>query len=79
MWNPDIDSPIKYLDGWTRVPSNDSYDNAFKVQWEAFLRHVVKDTPFPWNLREGAKGVQLAELGLMSWAERRWVDVPALG
>jgi predicted dehydrogenase len=49
------------------------------VQWEAFLRHVVKDTPFPWNLREGAKGVQLAELGLKSWAERRWVDVPALG
>jgi predicted dehydrogenase len=79
VWNPDIDSPIKYFDGWTRVPSNDSYDNAFKVQWEAFLRHVVKDTPFPWNLREGAKGVQLAELGLKSWAERRWVDVPALG
>ena len=31
-----------------------------------------------WNLLEGAKGVQLAELGLQSWRERRFVDVPAL-
>jgi hypothetical protein len=29
-------------------------------------------------LREGAKGVQLAELGLKSWAERKWIEVPAL-
>ena len=27
---------------------------------------------------KGAKGVQLAELGLQSWRERRFVDVPAL-
>jgi predicted dehydrogenase len=78
VWNPDVDSPIDYQAGWTRVPSNASYDNAFKVQWELFLKHVVTGSPFPWNLFEGAKGVQLAELGLKSWAERRWVDVPAL-
>lgn len=78
IWNPDIDSPIKYRDGWTRVPSNDTYDNAFKVQWELFLKHVVTGSPFPWSLLEGAKGVQLAELGIKSWTERRWVDVPAL-
>ena len=40
--------------------------------------HVVCDEPFPWSLREGAKGVQLAELGLRSWRERRWLDVPDL-
>ena len=79
VWNQDIDSPINYKDGWTRVPSNDTYDNAFKVQWELFLKHVVKDTPFPWDLLQGAKGVQLAELGLKSWAERKWLDVPKLG
>ncbi|MFI5357368.1 MAG: gfo/Idh/MocA family oxidoreductase, partial [Opitutales bacterium] len=79
VWNPDVDSPIKYHDGWTRVPTNDVFDNAFKVQWELFLRHVVKGDPFRWTLLEGAKGVQLAELGLKSWAERKWVDVPALG
>ena len=78
VWNPDIDSPIKFFEGWTRVPDQGIYDNAFKVQWELFLRHVVTGSPFPWSLREGAKGVQLAELALKSWAERRWVDVPAL-
>lgn len=79
IWNPDIDSPIKFFDGWSRVPSNDVYDNAFKVQWELFLKHVVTGSPFPWDLLQGAKGVQLAELGLQSWAERKWVDVPKLG
>ncbi len=77
-WNPDIDSPVKYKDGWTRVPDQGAYDNAFKVQWELFLKHVVTGSPFPWSLHEGAKGVQLAELGLASWAKRAWVDVPVL-
>ena len=78
VWNPDIDSPIRYADGWSPVAGAGHYDNAFKVQWELFLRHVVTGEPFRWNLFEGAKGVQLAELGLKSWAERRWVDVPPL-
>jgi len=41
-------------------------------------RHVALDEPFRWSLREGAKGVQLAELSLQSSRERRWVDVPGL-
>ncbi len=78
VWNPDIDSPIRYGDGWNRVPDWQVCDNAFKAQWELFLRHVAADEPFPWTLLEGAKGVQLAELGLKSWEERRWLDVPEL-
>ncbi len=77
-WNPDIPQPIKFREGWSEVPEQEAYDNAFKVQWEMFLKHIVLDTPFPWSLLEGAKGVQLAELGLQSWAERRWVAVPDL-
>jgi predicted dehydrogenase len=77
-WNPDIDQPIKFRDGWQEVPVQEDYDNAFKVQWEMFLRHVVLDEPFRWTLREGAKGVQLAELGLKSWEKRAWVDVPSI-
>jgi len=78
VWNPDIDSPIGFLDGWSEVPDATTYDNAFKIQWELFIRHVALGEPFRWTLREGAKGVQLAELGLQSWAERRWLDVPPL-
>ncbi len=62
-WNPDIDSPDRFFDNWTRVPAYHPMENAFKVQWELFLRHVVLDEPFPWSLLEGAKGVQLAEKG----------------
>ncbi len=78
VWNPDIDSPLDYFDGWQKVPEQTSFDNAFKRQWELFLRHVVKDEPFRWTLLEGAKGVQLAEKGLESWRKRAWVDVPPL-
>jgi predicted dehydrogenase len=77
-WNPDVPQPINFVDGWGKLPEQESYDNAFKIQWELFLRHVVRDEPFRWSLKEGAKGVQLAELGLESWAKRAWVSVPEL-
>jgi predicted dehydrogenase len=78
VWNPDIDNPIDFFGGWTEVPSPMEYDNAFKIQWEMFIKHVALDTPFRWTLKEGAKGVQLAELGLDSWKQRKWLSVPAL-
>jgi predicted dehydrogenase len=77
-WNPDIPQPINFYDGWSKVPDQETYDNAFKIQWELFLRHIALDEPFPWDLKRGAKGVQFAELGLKSWAERRWVEIPPL-
>ncbi len=77
-WNPDVAQPINFYDGWSKVPEQETYDNAFKVQWELFLRHVALDEPFRWSLLDGAKGVQLAEIGLKSWEERRWLEVPKL-
>jgi predicted dehydrogenase len=78
VWNPDVPQPINFFDGWKKVGEQETYDNAFKVQWELFLKHVVKDEPFPWDLRDGAKGVQLAEKGIESWSKRCWVDIPEL-
>ncbi|HTB10831.1 MAG TPA: Gfo/Idh/MocA family oxidoreductase [Bryobacteraceae bacterium] len=78
VWNPDIPSTINHFEGWQKVPEQQTFDNAFKIQWELFLRHVVKDEPFRWGLLEAAKGVQLAEKGIESWKKRAWVDVPAL-
>jgi predicted dehydrogenase len=78
VWNPDVDSPLNFYDGWQQVPHDQSYENAFKAQWELFLCHVVKDAPFPWTLLEGAKGVQLAEKALESWQTRAWVEIPEL-
>ena len=78
VWNPDIPQPINFFESWQKVPDATAYDNAFKIQWELFLRHVALDEPFRWTLREGAAGVQLAEAGLRSWKERKWIDVPDL-
>jgi predicted dehydrogenase len=77
VWNPDIPQPIDFFAGWEEVGDAD-YDNAFKVQWELFLKHVAGEGPFRWGLLEGAKGVQLAELGLRSWKQRKWIDIPRL-
>ena len=79
VWNPDVPQTIDFFGNWAEVPETRPFDNGFKAQWELFLRHVAEDGPWPYGLEAGAKGVQLAMLGLQSWAERRWVDVPALG
>jgi predicted dehydrogenase len=78
VWNPDVPQPIDFLNTWQEVPTNVAYDNAFKAQWELFIRHLCEDAPFRWSLHEGAKGVQLVDCALKSWAERKWVDVPKL-
>jgi predicted dehydrogenase len=78
VWNPDEPQTIDFYKNWEEVPDNAVLDNGFKVQWEQFLRHVVEDTEWNYSLMEGAKGVQLAELGYQSSAERRWIDVPDL-
>ncbi len=79
IWNPDIPQPINFYDGWQRVPEQfPSYENAFKVQWELFLKHLVQGGDFPWDLLAGARGVQLAEKGIESWQKRCWVDVGTL-
>ena len=78
VWNPDIPNPINFQEGWSKMPEQEHFDNAFKVQWELFLKHVVLDTPFPWDMLAGARGVQLAEKGLESWEKKTWINIPDL-
>ena len=79
VWNPDVPQTIDFHAGWQEVPDTEPYPNGFRVQWELFLKHVAGEVAaYPWDLLAGAKGVQLAEAGLQSWAERRWVDLPKL-
>ena len=78
VWNPDVPQTMDFFSDWEEVPDNRAYENGFRTQWEEFIRHVCADGPWTYTLFEGAKGVQLAELGLKSWSERRWLDVPEL-
>jgi len=78
VWNPDVENPHSFYDDWLPVPAQEDHQNAFKTQWALFLQHVALERPFPWDLLEGAKGVQLAELGYKAWEQRTWLDVPAL-
>ena len=78
VWNPDVEQPIKFYEGWEKYEDEDDYDNAFKIQWHEFLSHVATDSPWKYTLREGAKGVQLAELGMKSWEEQKWINVNPL-
>ena len=78
VWNPDVVNPFNFFEEWQSVPDNEEFDNAFKYQWELFLRHIATGAPYIHDFYEGAKGVQLAELALESWSCRHWIDVPAL-
>ena len=78
VWNPDEPQAMNFLAQWQEVPDTEPYPNGFRAQWERFVRHVEEDAPFPWDLRAGARGVQLAELATQSWKERRWIDISEL-
>lgn len=78
VWNPDVENPFRFREQWQSVPDNFTFDNGFKIQWEMFLRHVAEGAAFPHDFLDGARGVQLAELALKSWRERRWIEVPEL-
>jgi len=78
VWNPDEPQTIDFFGTWTEYGADMEFDNGFKTEWEMFIRSLYADEPFKWNLREGAKGLQLAEAATQSWRERRWVDITEL-
>ena len=79
VWDPDQAVAPDSRGVWAEVPDNQEFHNGFRVQWEEFLRHVVENKPFGLDFAAGARGVQLAELGLRSAREGRRIDVPDLG
>ncbi len=78
VWNPDLAVPEDFRAGWSEIPDNADFDNGFKVQWEEYLRDVLAGRPHAHDLMSGARGINLARLGLESSARRRWVEVPEL-
>lgn len=78
VWDPDAENPSNYFEGWQEVQPEQKFENAFRIEWELFLKHVVDNEPFRWTFVEGAKGIQLADLALKSWADRKWIDLSEL-
>ena len=78
VWNPDLPAAYDFRSQWQEVPDNAEFDNGFKAQWELFLRYVLADGPWTWDFLAGARGVQLAELGLRAAADGRRIEVPEL-
>jgi len=78
VWNPDTAVPTDYFKDWQKMPAVAEPVNAFKIEWEMFIRHLFDDAPFPHGLLEGAKGLQIVELATRSWQEKSWVEVPKL-
>jgi predicted dehydrogenase len=76
VWNPDLADEHDYAGDWIESPANDVFENGFKTQWEEFLRHVLEDAPNRFDFLAGARGVQLAELGLRSSREGRRIELP---
>lgn len=66
VWNPDVPSADDFRAQWQEVPDNEEFGNAFKAQWELFLRHVALDEPWRFGLDAGARGVRLGLLARTS-------------
>src|SRR5919112_82439 len=77
-WKPDLSEEHDYARDWIEVPDNDAVENGFKTQWEQFIRYVVEDGSYEFDLLAGARGVQLAEAGLGSSRTGARVELPEL-
>ena len=78
VWNPDVPQTMKFVDAVGRGAGQRHLRERLQDPVGGFhpprrRRHAVEV-----RSDRRRKGVQLAELGLKSWAERRWLDVPAL-
>lgn len=78
VWDPDVPTTQRFRDQWQPVPDNEVFPNGFRAQWEQFLRYVAEDAPYVGDLWAGARGVQVAELGLRSSREGCRVEIPEL-
>ncbi|GGL97512.1 Gfo/Idh/MocA family protein [Nakamurella endophytica] len=76
LWDPDVPTSERFRDQWLDVPANASLGNGFRTQWEQFLQDVLAGRPHRYDLWSGARGVQLAELGLESARSGRRLAVP---
>ncbi|MCM4082110.1 Gfo/Idh/MocA family protein [Paractinoplanes hotanensis] len=79
VWDPDVPTAQRFREQWQEVPDNEVFVNGFRAQWEQFLRYVAEDGPYTGDLWAGARGVQVAELGLQSSREGRRLEIPELG
>jgi len=79
VWDPDVPTAQRFREQWQEVPDNEVFVNGFRAQWEQFLRYVAEDGPYTGDLWAGARGVQVAELGLQSSREGRRLEIPGLG
>ncbi len=78
VWNPDLPVTEPFRQQWQQVPDNADFDNGFKVQWEQFLTAVCEGTSYPYDFLAGARGVQLAEAGLLSSEQGRRITLPGV-
>ncbi|ANY07856.1 Gfo/Idh/MocA family protein [Pseudonocardia sp. HH130630-07] len=79
VWNPDLPTELRFRDGWSPVPDNDTFGNGFRAQWEEYLRDVLAGRPHAHDLSSGVRGLQLAEAGLESSASGRRIELPGAG
>ncbi|MFE0045000.1 Gfo/Idh/MocA family protein [Streptomyces albireticuli] len=79
VWNPDEPAAGDFRAQWQEVPDNEPFENAFKAQWELFLRHVALGGPWRHDLLAGARGVRLALLARTSAREGRRLPLRVTG
>jgi len=78
VWNPDLPDEHDYFADWHEIPNNAEFQNGFKAQWEEFLRAEILGEDYKFDLADGARGVRLAEAGLLSNVEGRRVQLSEL-
>lgn len=72
VWSADTRTGVDHRQSWLATPDLPAGGNPFKIHWEAFIRHVMEDAPFPWDFARAARGLELVDLCYRSAEQGTW-------
>lgn len=75
MFDPNRDHNRDYHADWSAAPFDPPFANGYRMGWEAFIRHVVDDTPLTADIAAGLRDVALAKACQASIEEEKWVPL----
>lgn len=61
LWNAEDRPDVNHRAAWLPTAEAGVAGNAFRTQWELFLRHVLGDAAFPWDFAMAARGMEVVE------------------
>lgn len=72
VWNAEMRTGVDHRQAWLPTPDLPGTENAFKIHWAHFIRHLMDGGDFPWDFALAARGLEMVDLCYRSAAHGTW-------